>query len=55
MPKGLKHGHIIREHIPGLSNQETWVLVLLPSKESKLLAQWQGPYEVIQQTDSVTY
>lgn len=31
------------------------VLVLLPSKESKLLAQWQGPYEVIQQTGPITY
>ncbi|XP_074845252.1 adhesion G protein-coupled receptor F5-like [Carettochelys insculpta] len=31
------------------------VLVLLPSSESKLLAQWQGPYEVVRAVGPVTY
>ena len=31
------------------------VLVLLPSSTSKLLAQWQGPYEVVRQVNKVNY
>lgn len=31
------------------------VLVMLPTKESKLLAKWQGPFEVIQKLCSTTY
>ena len=31
------------------------VLVLFPSSTSKLLAQWQGPYEVVQQVNKVNY
>ena len=31
------------------------VLVLLPTSSSKLLAQWQGPYQVGEQTGKVTY
>ncbi|XP_044860022.1 uncharacterized protein LOC123363206 [Mauremys mutica] len=31
------------------------VLLLLPSSESKLLARWQGPYEVVRQVGPVTY
>ena len=31
------------------------VLVLLPSSTNKLLAQWQGPYEVLEQVGSVDY
>ncbi|KAJ1133517.1 hypothetical protein NDU88_000001 [Pleurodeles waltl] len=30
-------------------------LVLLPSSENKLLAQWQGPYEVVEQINPTTY
>lgn len=30
-----------------------WVFMLLPNYNSKFMALWQGPYEVIQQTDSV--
>lgn len=51
-------------------NQKTWydrkarersfepgqkVLLLLPSQDSKLLAKWQGPYEVQRKTGRVTY
>ena len=31
------------------------VLVLLPTSTQKLLAQWQGPYQVVKQTGRVTY
>lgn len=31
------------------------VLVMLPTEESKLLAKWQGPFEVIRKTCSTTY
>lgn len=31
------------------------VRLLLPSSESKLLARWQGPYEVVQKVGPVTY
>ena len=31
------------------------VLVLLPTSSNKLLAQWQGPYQVIERTGKVTY
>ena len=31
------------------------VLVMLPTKESKLLAKWQGPFEVIKKLGSTTY
>ena len=31
------------------------VLVLLPSSINKLLAQWQGPYKVLEQVGSVDY
>ena len=31
------------------------VLVLLPSSSSKLLAQWQGPYQIVERTGKVTY
>ena len=31
------------------------MLVLLPSSTNKLLAQWQGPYEVLEQVGSVDY
>ena len=31
------------------------VLVLLPSSSSRLLAQWQGPYQIIERTGKVTY
>ncbi|KAJ1109967.1 hypothetical protein NDU88_007324 [Pleurodeles waltl] len=30
-------------------------LVLLPSSENKLLARWQGPYEVLEQINPTTY
>ncbi|KAJ1151292.1 hypothetical protein NDU88_004075 [Pleurodeles waltl] len=30
-------------------------LILLPSCENKLLAQWQGPYEVLEQVNATTY
>ncbi|KAJ1108371.1 hypothetical protein NDU88_005747 [Pleurodeles waltl] len=30
-------------------------LVLLPSSENKLLARWQGPYEVLEQSNPTTY
>ena len=50
-------------------NQKTWyknsrlrtfqqgdqVLVLLPTSSSKLLAQWQGPYEIIKPVGKVNY
>lgn len=38
----------LREFQPG-----DWVLLLLPSSESKLLAHWQGPYEVIRRVGQV--
>lgn len=31
------------------------VLVLLPTSSSKLLAQWQGPYQIMERTGKVTY
>lgn len=31
------------------------VLVLLLTSSSKLLAQWQGPYQIIERTGKVTY
>ena len=31
------------------------VIVLLPTLSSKLLAQWQGPYQIIERTGKVTY
>ena len=31
------------------------VLVLLPTSTSKLLAQWQGPYQVLKRVGKVTY
>jgi len=31
------------------------VLVLLPPSSSKLLAQWQGPYQIMERTGKVTY
>ena len=31
------------------------VIVLLPTSSSKLLAQWQGPYQIIERTGKVTY
>ena len=31
------------------------VLVLLPTSSNKLLAQWQGPYEVLRKTGKVNY
>ena len=31
------------------------VMVLLPTSSSKLLAQWQGPYQIIERTGKVTY
>ena len=31
------------------------VLVLLPTSTQKLLAQWQGPYQVVKRTGRVTY
>ena len=40
----------VREFQPG--NQ---ILVLLPTATSKLLAQWQGPYEVVRRIDKVDY
>ena len=40
----------VREFQPGDP-----VLVLLPTATSKLLAQWQGPYQVVKCMDKVTY
>ena len=40
----------VREFQPGDP-----VLVLLPTSTSKLLAQWQGPYQVVQRMGKVTY
>ena len=31
------------------------VLVLLPTSTNKLLAQWQGPYQVLERMGQVTY
>ena len=31
------------------------VMVLLPTSSSKLLAQWQGPYQIVEQTGKVMY
>ena len=30
-------------------------MVLLPTSSSKLLAQWQGPYQIVEWTGKVTY
>jgi len=40
----------IREFVPGDP-----VLILLPTSSSKLLAQWQGPYQVVKRTGKVNY
>ena len=40
----------IREFVPG-----DLVLVLLPTSSSKLLAQWQGSYQVVKRTGKVNY
>lgn len=31
------------------------VLLLLPSSESKLLAKWQGPFEIVRQVEPVDH
>ncbi|XP_065416479.1 uncharacterized protein LOC135974099 [Chrysemys picta bellii] len=43
-------GAQVREFQPG-----DRVLLLLPSSESKLLARWQGPYDVVRKVGPVTY
>ena len=43
-------GARLREFITG-----DLVLVLLPTTSNKLLAQWQGPYQVLQRMGKVTY
>ena len=36
-------------------NEGGCVLVLLPTSTNALMAQWQGPYEVLKQIGKVTY
>ena len=44
------NGARLREFKPGDT-----VLVLLPTSSDKLLAQWQGPYQVLQRVGKVNY
>ena len=39
----------------GISDLAKEVLVLVPTAECKFLAQWQGPYEVVEQVGEVNY
>ncbi|XP_024117097.1 uncharacterized protein LOC112138718 [Oryzias melastigma] len=66
-----KMSTLAQEHmVSSQANQKTWydkrartrsfcpgqkVLVMLPSVESKLLAKWQGPFEVMQKLGPTTY
>ena len=43
-------GTRVREFVPGDP-----VLVLLPTSSSKLLAQWQGPYQIVKRVGKVNY
>ncbi|KAJ1173493.1 hypothetical protein NDU88_005325 [Pleurodeles waltl] len=51
--KQKKH-HYTRSVLRTLSVRDK-ALILLPSSENKLLARWQGPYEVIERINPTTY
>ena len=51
--KGTKHTEVVRLECSVQRAEKCWVL--FPSSTNKLLAQWQGPYGVLEQVGSVDY